>query len=171
MIKVEPLQGDPMRGATRQPDPAGDGARVDPSFQMDNRGKRGIAVAINTEQGAALVRRLVADADVFVTNLLPGRQQRYGLDAGTLRAANQRLVHATLSGYGSEGPDTERPGYDLTAFFGRGAILDAMTEAEAETPPRLRPAQGDHTAALSLLASILAALRVVDATGEARTWT
>lgn len=166
VIKVEPLQGDPMRGATRQPDPAAGGARVDPSFQMDNRGKRGIAVAINTDQGAALVRRIVADADVFVTNLLPGRQQRYGLDAGALRAVNPRLVHATLSGYGSEGPDTERPGYDLTAFFGRGAILDAMTEAEAETPPRLRPAQGDHTAALSLLTSILAALRVVDATGE-----
>jgi crotonobetainyl-CoA:carnitine CoA-transferase CaiB-like acyl-CoA transferase len=166
VIKVEPLTGDPMRGATRQPDPDAGGARVDPGFQMDNRGKRGIAVAVNTDGGADLVRRLVANADVFVTNLLPGRQQRYGLDAATLQGQNPRLVHATLSGYGLEGPDTQRPGYDLTAFFGRGAILDAMTEADATTPPRLRPAQGDHTAALSLLASILAALRLAEATGE-----
>jgi crotonobetainyl-CoA:carnitine CoA-transferase CaiB-like acyl-CoA transferase len=166
VIKVEPLTGDPMRGATRQPDPGAGGAPIDASFQMDNRGKRGVAVAVNTDQGADLVRRLAADADVFVTNLLPGRQERYGLDAATLQGLNPRLVHATLSGYGLEGPDAQRPGYDLTAFFGRGAILDAMTEADAGTPPRLRPAQGDHTAALSLLASILAALRVVDATGE-----
>lgn len=166
VIKVEPLTGDPMRGATRQPDPDAGGARVDPGFQMDNRGKRGVAVAVNTDQGADLVRRLVANTDVFVTNLLPGRQQRYGLDAATLHRLNPRLVHATLSGYGVEGPDTQRPGYDLTAFFGRGAILDAMTEADATTPPRLRPAQGDHTAALSLLASILAALRLAEATGE-----
>lgn len=166
VIKVEPLRGDPMRGATRQPDPAAGGARVDASFQVDNRGKRGVAVAINRPEGAELVRRLVADADVFVTNLLAGRQQRYGLDAERLHGVNPRLVHASLSGYGLEGPDADRAGYDLTAFFGRGAVLDAMTEADAGTPPRLRPAQGDHTAALSLLASVLAALRTVEATGE-----
>ena len=59
VIKVEPLTGDPMRGATRRPDPAA-GARVDPGFQTDNRGKRGIAVAIDTERGAEVVRRPVA---------------------------------------------------------------------------------------------------------------
>jgi crotonobetainyl-CoA:carnitine CoA-transferase CaiB-like acyl-CoA transferase len=166
VVKVEPLRGDAMRRATRQPQMPEGEAPIDAAFQMDNRGKRSIAVAINQPQGAELVRRLAAGADVFLCNLLPARQTKYGLDAGTLLPLNPRLVHATLTGYGPGGPDATRPGYDLTAFFGRGAVLDAMSEPDNPAPPRLRPAQGDHTAALALFGSILAALRLVEATGE-----
>ncbi len=166
VIKVEPLRGDPMRGATRQPSVPEGQAPVDAAFQMDNRGKRSIAVAVNEQRGADLVRRLAAGADVFLCNLLPARQTRFGLDASTLLALNPRLVHATLTGYGPSGPDVARPGYDLTAFFGRGAVLDAMSEPANPAPPRLRPAQGDHTAALALFGGVLAALRLVEATGE-----
>jgi crotonobetainyl-CoA:carnitine CoA-transferase CaiB-like acyl-CoA transferase len=133
---------------------------------MDNRGKRGVAIALNRLEGVELVRRLVAGADVFVTNLLGPRQAKYGLDAESLLRVNSRLVHATLTGDGLGGPDARRPGYDLTAFFGRGAILDSMAEADNPAPPRLRPAQGDHSAALALLAAVLAALRVVESTGQ-----
>jgi crotonobetainyl-CoA:carnitine CoA-transferase CaiB-like acyl-CoA transferase len=166
VIKVEPLRGDAMRGATRQPRVPEGQAPIDAAFQMDNRGKRSIAVAINQPRGADLVRRLAARADVFLCNLLPARQAKYGLDAGTLLGLNPRLVHATLTGYGPGGPDAARPGYDLTAFFGRGAVLDAMSEPANAAPPRLRPAQGDHTAALALFGGVLAALRVAEATGE-----
>jgi crotonobetainyl-CoA:carnitine CoA-transferase CaiB-like acyl-CoA transferase len=79
---------------------------------------------------------------------------------------NPRIVHATLTGYGQVGPDARRPGYDLTAFFGRGAVLHAMSEPDNPAPPRLRPAQGDHTAALALFGSIMAALRTAERTGE-----
>jgi crotonobetainyl-CoA:carnitine CoA-transferase CaiB-like acyl-CoA transferase len=166
VVKVEPLRGDAMRGATRQPQVPEGQAPIDAAFHMDNRGKRSIAVAINQPRGADLVRRLAVRADVFLCNLLPSRQTKYGLDAGTLLRLNQRLVHATLTGYGPAGPDAARPGYDLTAFFGRGAVLDAMSEPTNPAPPRLRPAQGDHTAALALFGGVLAALRVVEATGE-----
>ncbi|MBM7807940.1 crotonobetainyl-CoA:carnitine CoA-transferase CaiB-like acyl-CoA transferase [Geodermatophilus bullaregiensis] len=166
VVKVEPLRGDPMRGATRQPRVPEGEAPVDAAFQMDNRGKRSIAVALDEAQGADLVRRLAARADVFLCNLLPTRQARFGLDAPALHALNPRLVHATLTGYGPSGPDAARPGYDLTAFFGRGAVLDAMSEPANSAPPRLRPAQGDHTAALALFGGVLAALRLVEATGE-----
>jgi crotonobetainyl-CoA:carnitine CoA-transferase CaiB-like acyl-CoA transferase len=166
VVKVEPLRGDAMRGATRQPQVPDGQAPIDAAFQMDNRGKRSIAVAINQPRGADLVRRLAARSDVFLCNLLPARQTRYGLDAPTLLGLNPRLVHATLTGYGPGGPDAARPGYDLTAFFGRGAVLDAMSEPDNPAPPRLRPAQGDHTAALALFGGVLAALRVVEATGE-----
>ncbi|HSP37807.1 MAG TPA: CoA transferase [Frankiaceae bacterium] len=170
VIKVEPLHGDAMRGATRQPelsdaDRAAGKPAVDASFQNDNRGKRGIAVAVNTPQGADLVRRLVAGADVFLSNLLPARQAKYGLDSEALFAVNPRLVHATLTGYGVTGPDATRPGYDITAYFGRGAIVHSMSEPGSQAP-RVRPAVGDHTAALSLLASILAALRLVEHSGQ-----
>jgi crotonobetainyl-CoA:carnitine CoA-transferase CaiB-like acyl-CoA transferase len=166
VVKVEPLRGDAMRRATRQPVMPDGADPLDASFELDNRGKRGIAVALNRPEGTELVRRLAAGADVFICNLMPGRQSKFGLDADTLLALNPRLVHATLTGYGLAGPDATRPGYDLTAFFGRGAVLQAMAEPDNPAPPRLRPAQGDHTAALALLASILAALRLVDATGQ-----
>jgi crotonobetainyl-CoA:carnitine CoA-transferase CaiB-like acyl-CoA transferase len=165
VIKVEPLGGDPMRGATRLPKRPEGAAPIDASFQMDNRGKRGIAVALNQPDGVALVRRLVAQADVFVTNLLPERQQRFGLDPDTLMADNARLVHATLTGYGLDGPDARRAGYDLTAFFGRGGLSQLMTEPGGSAP-RVRPAQGDHTAALALSTAILAALRLAETQDE-----
>ncbi len=165
VVKVEPLRGDPVRGVLRQPGRPEGAVPLDAGFQVDNRGKRGIAVAINTERGQGLVRDLVAGADVFVTNLLAGRQAKYGLDADTLLARNPRLVHATLTGYGMTGPDAARPGYDITTFFGRGGITDSITEPGTH-PPRARPAQGDHAASLALTTSVLAALRLVDRTGQ-----
>jgi crotonobetainyl-CoA:carnitine CoA-transferase CaiB-like acyl-CoA transferase len=165
VIKVEPLRGDAMRFATRQPQPLPGRPPLDASYQMDNRGKRGVAIALDRPEGRDLVRQLVARADVFVNNLLGKRQAKFGLDADTLLGLNSRLVHATMTGYGLEGPDAERPGYDITAFFGRGAITHMVTEPNSQAP-RVRPAQGDHSGALALLASVLAALRLVERTGQ-----
>jgi crotonobetainyl-CoA:carnitine CoA-transferase CaiB-like acyl-CoA transferase len=162
VVKVEPLSGDVVRGMTRKAKGAPD---IDHSFHMDNRGKRSIAIALDRPDGAEIVRRLVDRADVFLCNLLPFRQERYGLDSATLHARNRRLVHATLSGYGLSGPDAARPGFDVTTFFGRGAITDAMTEPGG-VAPNPRPAQGDHTTGIAMVAAILAALRLAERTGE-----
>src|SRR5829696_6818268 len=165
VVKVEPLKGDPVRGLMRPPKLPEGTPRLDYSFQVDNRGKRSVAVAIDRPEGGDLVRRLVADCDIFVCNLLPYRQVRYGLDAETLLAITPRLIHATLTGYGLTGPDAQRPGYDVTAFFGRGAVAEAMREpGGAMSQPR--PAQGDHATGLALVAGLLAALRLVEATGQ-----
>jgi crotonobetainyl-CoA:carnitine CoA-transferase CaiB-like acyl-CoA transferase len=162
VVKVEPLTGDVVRGMARKAKGAPD---IDHSFHMDNRGKRSVAVALDRADGAEIVRKLVDAADVFLCNLLPHRQDRYGLDPTTLHARNARLVHATLSGYGRVGPDATRPGYDVTTFFGRAAITDAMTEPGG-VAPMPRPAQGDHTTGLAMVTAILAALRVAERTGE-----
>ena len=161
VVKVEPLRGDPLRGVVRQPE----GVDLDAPFQQDNRGKRGIAVALEQPAGQELVRRLADGADVFLNNLLLRRQATFGLDADTLLARNPRLVHATLTGYGLDGPDAARPGFDITAFFGRGGITHAITEPGGQAP-RARPAQGDHAAALAMLSAVLVALRLVERTGE-----
>jgi crotonobetainyl-CoA:carnitine CoA-transferase CaiB-like acyl-CoA transferase len=162
VVKVEPLTGDAVRTMSRKAKGAPD---IDHSFHMDNRGKRSIAVAIDRPDGAEIVRSLIDRADVFLCNLLPHRQERYGLDPATVHGRNPRLVHATLSGYGLVGPDVTRPGFDVTTFFGRGAITDAMTEPGG-VAPMPRPAQGDHTTGLAMVAAILAGLRVADRTGE-----
>jgi crotonobetainyl-CoA:carnitine CoA-transferase CaiB-like acyl-CoA transferase len=166
VVKVEPLSGDPMRGIGRPAKIDGPLQGYDFGFDVDNRGKRSIAVALDTPDGAAVVQRLVEKAQVFLCNLLPQRQQRFGLDPDTLFARNPRLVHATLTGYGTNGPEALRPGYDVTAFFGRSGLYDAMREGDAGEVPMARPAQGDHTTGLALLGAILAALRLAERSGE-----
>jgi crotonobetainyl-CoA:carnitine CoA-transferase CaiB-like acyl-CoA transferase len=166
VIKIEPLGGDPMRGMSRPAKVDGPLGERDLQFDVDNRGKRSAAVALDTDAGADVVRRLCRDADVFLCNLLPHRQQRFGLDPDRLLAVNDRLVHATLTGYGTEGPEAWRPGYDVTAFFGRSGLYDAMREGDDGLVPMARPAQGDHTTGLALVSAILAALRMVDRTGR-----
>lgn len=165
VVKVEPPQGDAVRGLMRPPRATPGMPKLDYSFQVDNRGKRSVAIAINRPEGADVVRRMAQDADVFVCNLLHHRQQRYGLDCKRLLEINPRLVHATLTGYGPDGPDAQRPGYDVTAFFGRGGVTHSMTEPEG-VAPHPRPAQGDHAVGMSLVAAVLAALRLVDQTGQ-----
>jgi len=166
VIKVEPLSGDPMRNMMRTPKLPEELKTYDYQFDVDNRGKRSIAVDISHDLGADLVRRLVADADVFMCNLLTERQARFGLDPATLLEVNPRLVHATFTGYGTTGPDAWRPGYDVTAFFGRSGIYDAMREGEDGDVPMARPAQGDHTAGMALYGAILSALRLAERSGE-----
>ncbi len=161
MIKVEPLRGDPVRGLARQPKVPEGEATLDAGFFVDNRGKQSVAIAIDTDEGADLVCSLIGQADIFLTNLLIHRQVRYGLDAERLKSVNGELVHATLTGYGVSGPEATRPGYDVTAFFGRTAITDSITDPDT-APPRAPTAQGDHTTGLAMVAAILTALRLVE---------
>ncbi len=166
VVKVEPLTGDPMRGIGRPAKIEGALKGYDFGFDVDNRGKQSIAVALDTEAGSRVVQRLVQSAQIFLCNLLPQRQVKFGLDPETLLRLNPALVHATLTGYGTNGPDALRPGYDVTAFFGRSGMYDAMREGDDGDVPMARPAQGDHTTGLALVGAILAALRLAEKTGE-----
>lgn len=159
VIKIEPPAGDPMRGMSRKPKVDAPIAAHDLQFDVDNRGKQSIAIALDQPQGQALARQLIANAQIFMCNLLPRRQAKFGLDPESLKTVNPTLVHATLTGYGTEGPEAQRPGYDVTAFFGRSGLYDAMREGDDGIVPMARPAQGDHTTGLALVGAILAALR------------
>ena len=166
VLKIEPIAGDPMRGLSRPLRVESNFAGYDLQFDVDNRGKRSAAIALDKPEGQALAHRLAQDADVFLCNLLAQRQQRFGLDPQSLFAIKPNLVHATLTGYGTTGPDAWRPGYDVTAFFGRSGLSDIMREGEDGVVPRAGTAQGDHTTGLTLVAAILAALRLAEKTGE-----
>lgn len=163
VIKVEPPRGDAMRGMirpARQPEP-----KVDHAFQADNRGKRSLALDMGADGAREVLHRLVATADILLINLLPRRQVQFGLDPETLRSVRPGLVHTTITGYGTNGPDAERPGYDVTAFFGRSGLYEAQREGDGP-PPQARTAQGDHTTGLALTTAVLAALRLAESTGE-----
>ena len=169
VIKVEPLTGDPMRNMGRPAKVSDEKKGFDYQFDVSNRGKRSIAVDLESDAGIEVVRGLVATADIFMCNLLQHRQEKFGLDPDALQRVNNRIVHATLTGYGTRGPEAHRPGYDVTAFFGRSGIYDAMREGESGTVPMARPAQGDHTTGLAFVGAILAALRLAERTGEPQT--
>ena len=166
VIKVEPLSGDPMRGLGRPAKIEGALKGYDFGFDVTNRGKKSIAVALDTPEGVEVVHKLVKTAQIFLCNLLPHRQAKFRLDPENLKLVNPTIVHATLTGYGTNGPDALRPGYDVTAFFGRSGLYDAMRDGDEGIVPMARPAQGDHTAGLALLGGILAALRLAERTGE-----
>ena len=155
VVKIEMPGGDPMRKLFGTL--SGSKEERCPPFDLYNRGKKSIALDVNHPDGAALVQRLVATADVFITNMRPQFLQRVGLDHATLLAQHSRLVYASLTAYGLEGPDRDAPGYDMAAFSGRSGLADRATPPGA-APPILPGGLGDNVTAITIVAGIMGAL-------------
>jgi len=136
-----------------------------PAFQMDNRAKRSVALDLTRPAAREALLRMVGAADVMITNLLPGRRRKYGLDHESLLERFPRLVVGAISGYGLDGPNADEPAFDYTAFWARGGLMDQMRD-EGVPPSMLRPGMGDHAAASNLVVGLLAALRERDRTGQ-----
>jgi crotonobetainyl-CoA:carnitine CoA-transferase CaiB-like acyl-CoA transferase len=165
VIKVEPLSGCPMRYTMANM--GADHLKGSPIFDLDNRGKKGVAINTATPEGVEAVKRLVKDADVFITNVRPGGLDRSGLDYKTLSEINPRLVYASVTGYGLQGPDRDRPGFDVAAFYARSGVGYLQTVKGAE-PTILRTGIGDHTTSMATASGILAALFERERTGKGR---
>jgi len=165
VIKVEVPEGEIYRHT--KPHMGGYKSDFDggPPFEMDNRGKRSLALDLTRPEARDALAKVIATADVVLTNLLPARQRKYGLDAETLRARHPALIHAALNGYGPRGDEADAPAFDYTAYWARTGMMD-MFRPPGAIPAFLRPGVGDHAAGVSLVAGILAALRVRDRTGE-----
>ena len=162
VVKIEPPQGDPARTFGRMLQIE---SGVNPPFEMDNRSKRSIVADLGSDAGRQVAMELLADADVFVTNVRPGALARLGLDFGTLAERNPRLVYGLITGYGAEGPDADRAAYDVAAFWARSGIADLLTRP-GDVPPFQRGGMGDHSAGMTLAAAICAALVARQRTGE-----
>ncbi|MAK60836.1 MAG: CoA transferase [Ponticaulis sp.] len=162
VIKIEPPAGDPIRQFFGT---IGADIAENPVFDFDNRGKKSIVVDTSTPEGVAIVKKLVADADVFLTNVRPGGLERSGLDYKSLKALNPGLVYCTLTGYGLEGPDKDRPGFDIASFWSR-AGLAKLFPPKGSAPFPLRTAFGDHVTSIAASSAINAALIKKLKTGE-----
>ncbi len=163
VIKVESAAGDPTRGFYPDtPETPGN-----PIFSMENRGKRGIVLNTASPTGREALVRLLADADVFVTNVRPGALKRARLDYESLKDELPRLIYASVSGYGLEGEGAHIPGFDMTAFWNRSGAAFA-TNPPNEEPLPCRPAFGDHVTAMATLAGVLAAVHERSRTGRGR---
>jgi len=164
VIKVERPGGDAMRHAFADLKTE---LKGNPTFDLDNRGKRAIVLDIGKPEGREALARLAADADVFITNVRPAALRRAGLDEASLRRTNPRLVYAIVTGYGLEGPEAHRPGFDVTAFWARAGVAH-MTAPKGADPFMLRSGFGDHITALATVSAILAALFERERTGHGR---
>jgi len=164
VIKIEAPGGDPIRQFF---DTIGADTAGNPVFDLDNRGKQGIVLDITKPEGRDIALRLLATADVFLTNLRPGALSRAGLDWDTVSALNPRLIMSSVTGYGLEGAEADKPGFDLAAFWARSGVA-ALTIPKGSEPFPLRTAAGDHTCSLATVAAILAAVVERSTTGRGR---
>ncbi|HEY6798932.1 MAG TPA: CoA transferase [Kineosporiaceae bacterium] len=168
VVKVEDVRtGDPARslviGGLR---PGGGKTQLDYMFELGNRGKRSIGLDLRTAQGRELLERLVASADVFITNWLPEARRRLGIDVDDIKAINPRIVYARGSGHGPRGPEAEKGGYDAASFTSRGGVAHTLTPAELPRPVRQSAAFGDLPGGMTLAGGIAAALFRRERTGE-----
>ena len=155
VIKVEAIEGDSMRFALAQPkilNPETEknfssGETIDPEFNFANRGKKSVCINVGDPEGVAIVHRLAARCDVFLTNLLPPRLRQFSLTYDAIKAVNPRAVYASMTPYGSSGPQSELTGFDFTAFC-----------ESAAPPPRLAPRARKQVNALLLTLTRAASL-------------
>ena len=138
VIKIEAPGGDPIRQFF---DTIGADTAGNPVFDLDNRGKQGIVLDITKPEGRDIALRLLATADVFLTNLRPGALSRAGLDWDTVSALNPRLIMSSVTGYGLEGAEADKPGFDLAAFWARSGVA-ALTIPRGRSPFPCAPPRG-----------------------------
>jgi formyl-CoA transferase len=154
VIKVESPEGDAGMG----------GERHGPDFQNLHRNKRSITLNLKSPDGVDILKRLVRWADVLVENYRPDVKFRLGIDYASLRPINPRLVYASISGFGQDGPYRERPGFDQIAQ-GMGGLM-SITGLPGQGPVRVGIPVADLTAGIFCAMGILIALLERERSGE-----
>jgi crotonobetainyl-CoA:carnitine CoA-transferase CaiB-like acyl-CoA transferase len=162
VVKIEPPAGDPARTFRRM---LGGDMPSNPVFELDNRSKRSITLDLSQPAALEVALELIDGADVFLTNIRGSALARLGLDHESLRARNPGLVYCLLSGYGIEGPDADRPAYDIAAFWARSGLVGLLTPPGGALPFQ-RGGMGDHTTGQGAAGAICAALLARARTGE-----
>lgn len=164
VIKVEPPKGEGWRtignsyGVPHQND-------CNPIFQAPNAGKKSIALNLKTEQGKEILLDLLKDADIFLTNTRLRGLKKLGLDYDEIKDRFPRLIYAHFSGYGDLGPDKDRPGFDIAAYWAKAGMPLEWSTKEGG-PSRPLPGFGDSTVATVILSGVLAALYAREKTGQ-----
>lgn len=163
VIKVESPEGDDTR-TWGPPFIEVEGEKSAAYFHACNRGKQSIIADFRTDEGRALVRRLVADADVVIENFKLGGLDKYGLDYESLKAINPRLIYCSITGFGHTGPYAERAGYDFM-IQGMGGIMDLTGEPDGQ-PQKIGVAFADIFTGLYSVIAIQSALIMRERTGK-----
>ncbi|MDP6100913.1 MAG: CoA transferase [Dehalococcoidia bacterium] len=163
VVKVEdPVMGDPMRGL-RSVDGVSVG-EVNYWFEQVNRNKKGVALDLRYDSGKNVLRHLIQKSDVLVSNFKVAALERLGLPYDIVARLNPQIVYAVLTGFGREGQERDKPGYDYSAFWARGGAMSKMGEPDSAPPPQ-RPGMGDNVTSMLIAGAISAALVARGRTG------
>jgi crotonobetainyl-CoA:carnitine CoA-transferase CaiB-like acyl-CoA transferase len=165
VIKIEPPgSGDPYRNLPSLP-----GYPASPhnfAWLLESRNKRSLALDLSKPEGQAVLRRLVAEADVFITNFPPAVRGRLGLTYAELAPLNERLIYASFTGYGEKGDEADKPGFDSNAYWARSGLMDLVRADTNTAPARSVAGMGDHPCAMALYGAIVTALYKRERTGK-----
>ena len=164
VIKVEPPgTGDPYRNFfATPPNPVCD---YNYSWQLTNRNKRGLALDLKNAEAKEVLSRLVKWGDVLVTNYPPKVRKALGLTYDEVGPINPRLIYADITGYGANGPEADKPGFDITAYWARTGLMQ-VTHDEGSPPTLPIPGIGDHATASTLYSAIVTGLYHRERTGK-----
>jgi crotonobetainyl-CoA:carnitine CoA-transferase CaiB-like acyl-CoA transferase len=164
VIKIEPPGiGDPYRYLFLvPPNPR---LKENYMWQVTNRNKRSLALDLKSPQAAEVLNRLVRWADVLVTNFPPRVRKGLKLTYEDVSPLNTRLIYADITGYGELGPEADKPGFDITAYWARSGLMQFTRDASS--PPAIPvPGIGDHATAITLYAAIVTGLYGRERTGK-----
>ena len=164
VIKIErPGVGDMLRSLSNMPDTPD--ASNNWFWQMDGRNKRSLTLDLKSADGMEILRRLVEDCDVYITNQPYSVRNALGLTYEHLGPLNPSMIYASLTAYGEKGPERERKGFDQLAYWARSGLMDLMRTPDG-SPTQGLPGMGDHPTAVSIYAGIVTALLHRERTGE-----
>jgi formyl-CoA transferase len=165
VIKIEPPGlGDPYRNLPNLP-----GYPASPhnfAWMLESRNKKSLALDLSKPEGQGVLYRLVAEADVFITNFPPGVRKRLRITHPELMPLNQRLIYASFTGYGEKGEEADKPGFDSNAYWARSGLMDLVRADEHTTPARSVAGMGDHPCAMAFYGAIVTALYKRERTGK-----
>ena len=165
VIKIEPPgAGDPVRNLPNLPGyPI---SNHNYAWMLEGRNKKSLALDLSKPEGQAVLRKLAAEADVFITNFPPPVRKKLGVTWKDLAPLNDRLIYASFTGYGETGAEADKPGFDSNAWWARSGLMDLVRETNDTVPARSMPGMGDHPCAMSLFAGIVTALYQREKTGK-----
>lgn len=132
---------------------------------LDARNKRSLSLNLKTDEGMAILHRLIEGCDIYVTNQPLALRRALGLMYDDVRKINPKIIYASLTAYGEEGPERDREGFDLVAYWSRSGLMDLVREIGAP-PAAALPGMGDHPTAVAMYANIVTALLKRERTGE-----
>lgn len=159
VIKIERNTGNVWRETGKASCPWKFNDEENPGYDINNTGKRHIVLNLKTAEGLAACHRLLATADVFVTNMRVQALKRLGLDYASLKDKYSSLVYAIGLGYGEKGPDADNPAFDHTAFWARTGFLLDMAPLSNDYHPVFPPSSvGDNFTGMTLATEVCAAL-------------
>jgi crotonobetainyl-CoA:carnitine CoA-transferase CaiB-like acyl-CoA transferase len=168
VIKVEHAEtGDAQRGLSALMGMPVGGGSFAPLMEHPNRGKRSIGLALEQPEALAVLHDLIRTSDVFLTNFLPAARRRLGIELEDVRKINPDIIYVRGSGFGAAGPDSEKGGYDSTAFWARAGSALGTTPVDYDGLCVMPAgAYGDSLGGMTIAGGIAGALFARERTGE-----